>query len=262
MSINENTITIMGYTITIDDIIDNLYYRYNIGLTMTFPDGYKDPLLLYNNIDSNDLNIFIKNKIVPAAKIAHYNKPLFKLLNVSNKDDNKILPPYIITNNIIKSGFPTYFDSKKNEINYLNNYFTDEILKDKPLNETLKFKIKEERLTRNLRIEINNNIKQQDGINRFLRNDLKDIRNTIKEQEEIFIIELKQLIKEQDEENIKLKNKYIKSFKDQEIINSNLKKNLEEQERKIKYNSCNITIVFIINISLLCLFLFKDFKDH
>ena len=136
------------------------------------------------------------------------------------------------------------FIIEQNEINNKLNKKYNDIIHDLNILKTL-FKDLDIQLSNN---SIKNIIKDHEELNIKINNSIRNIMYEIKESNI-------------DTSNIFHK-KLIKNIKDQEIINSDLKKNLEEQERNIKYNSCNITIVFIINISLLCLFLFKDFKYH
>ena len=165
MNIDNNSINILGHKITIEDMVENLYYRTDISLSKNEM-GLK--LLYINNLNERDRNHFhylTNAKISEASKNANYNKPIFKFIDMKDKDLNE---EYFldIENNDYKS---KSIDYKINNTNYKIKIYQTEDDKYKfnhrdwswhisylePFYSTLKFKIKEERITRKLRKEFN-----------------------------------------------------------------------------------------------------------
>ena len=171
----DNYISIMNHIITIDDMIDNLYYRTDIAWTK----NVKCVNLLYlNNLKENDkaqLNNIIVNKLQEEVKKRDINKPIFKYIEYdicdkynlysigykkSSRTENHIIPIKI-------------FKTPDNNIN--------EIIENlEPFYSTLKYKIKEEKITRNIRNDFNDFKKCQYQNIIKLTNDIRDIRKNIK----------------------------------------------------------------------------------
>lgn len=185
MNINENTITIMGHRITINDMIDNLYYRTDIAWSKNI-NGLK--LLYIDNLNKKDKKLFdniIYNNLSIAAKNANNINPIFKFIyNNINNDEYYLDINTDYYNNDLNIEYKTINNNYKIKI-YQNNKDRHKFIdKDwywhisylEPFYSTLKFKIKEERLTRNLRNEMNHNFIT-------ITNDIKKIRNIIKNQE-------------------------------------------------------------------------------
>jgi len=186
MNIDENKITIMGYRITINDMIDNLYYRTDIAWSKNII-GLK--LLYINNLNKKDKKLFdniIYNNLSIAAKDANSINPIFKFIyNNSNNDEYYLdIDNDNDNNNDLNIEYKTINNNYKIKI-YQNNKDRHKFIdKDwywhisylEPFYSTLKFKIKEERLTRNLRNDMNYNFIT-------ITNDIRKIRNIIKNQE-------------------------------------------------------------------------------
>ena len=194
MNINQNSITLMNHTITINDMIDNLYYRTDIELAK----NEKALKILYiNNLDENDKNYFyhlINAKISEESKIANLIKPIFKFIVIENNNDEYFLEIDNSSNN-------TYIDYKtNNKFNYkINIYQTEDdkykfnnrdwswhILSLEPFYSTLKFKIKQEKITKKIRNDFNEYKKTNDKKYYTLANDLIDVKNNINKNNIIF----------------------------------------------------------------------------
>lgn len=185
ITINNNYISIMNHIITIDDMIDNLYYRTNI----SWAKNVKCINLLYlNNLNKNDkenLNNLITTKLYDEIKKRNINKPIFKYI------DYDICDKY----NLYSIG---YKKSSRTE-NYIipikifktQDYNINEIIENlEPFYTTLKYKIKEEKITRNIRNDLNDFKKCQyqniikltndiRNINRYLKDEIRNIKNSI-----------------------------------------------------------------------------------
>lgn len=275
----DESITILDHKITIDDMIHQLYYINDIELSK-----YNGLHHIYtasnnNNNNFNDIIIKINNKLCNASLIADNKKPIFRILEDYNKitfnNNNEALYNNIdefrkekeINNNII----PNFFVNEKHKTDFYNNW-NNIILNFNLLFSTLKFKIKEERLTRNLRNDLKQFINNQNKINNDLKmicktyeqkyNIMKDviIKNS-RNQENInlnIFNNIKRVIKTQDEINIDIRNNLIQ-LKDI-IINdlktdiNDLKEKNKELEDKINENTNNIYYI-CIGIFIIVIFL-------
>lgn len=172
---DNNYISIMDHIITIDDMIDNLYYRTDIA----WAKNVKCINLLYlNNLKENDkenLNKIITTKLYEEVKKVDNNKQIFKYIDSdlcdkynlysigykkSSRTENHIIPIKI-------------FKKTDNDIN--------EIIENlEPFYSTLKYKIKEEKFTRNIRNDFNEFKNTQNSNIIKLTNDIRDIKKIIK----------------------------------------------------------------------------------
>lgn len=137
---NDNSITIMNHKIIIDDLIEQTYYTTNNAIIndMTlFNNMYLDKL---NEIEKKQWFKFIRLDYRKAIDIAHKLKPVFPIIDKIDK--------YNIYIPISISGKQQYqcIQIKPNSI--ITWYF------DWIINKTLKFKIKHERYTKNIRKEL------------------------------------------------------------------------------------------------------------
>ena len=184
MNIDENKITIMGHRITINDMIDNLYYRTDIAWSKNLI-GLK--LLYLDNLNKKDKKLFdniIYNNLSIAAKDANSVNPIFKFIYNNSNNDEYYLDIDNDNNNDLNIEYKTINNNYKIKI-YQNNKDRHKFFdKDwywhisylEPFYSTLKFKIKEEKITRNLRNDMNHNFIT-------ITNDIRKIRNIIKNQE-------------------------------------------------------------------------------
>lgn len=187
MNINNNSITLMNHTITINDMIDNLYYRTELELSK----NEKALKIIYiNNLDENDRNNFyyiINAKISEESKKANLINPIFKFIDINDDINDEYfldIDNYSNKNNV-------YLEYKTtNKCNYKLNIYQTENDKYKfnhrdwswhisylePFYSTLKFKIKEERITRKLRNDFNEyKIINNDTYNKIM-NDIADLK--------------------------------------------------------------------------------------
>ena len=187
MNINNNSITLMNHTITINDMIDNLYYRTEIELSK----NEKALKILYiNNLNENDKNNFyyiINAKISEESKKVNLINPIFKFIDI-NDDIND---DYFLDIDNYSNKTNVYLEYKTtNKCNYKLNIYQTENDKFKfnhrdwswhisylePFYSTLKFKIKEERITRKLRNDFNEyKIINNDKYNKIMNN-IADIK--------------------------------------------------------------------------------------
>lgn len=185
MNIDENKITIMGHRITINDMIDNLYYRTDIAWSKNLI-GLK--LLYLDNLNKKDKKLFdniIYNNLSIAAKDANSINPIFKFiynnsnndeyyLDIDNDNNNDLTIEYkTINNNNYKIKI---YQNNKDRHKFFDKDWYWHISYLEPFYSTLKFKIKEEKITRNLRNDMNHNFIT-------ITNDIRKIRNIIKNQE-------------------------------------------------------------------------------
>lgn len=179
IEIYNNYISIMDHIITIDDMIENLYYRTDIAwsknvkcINLLYLNGLKDTSKL-------SLNTLITERLNEAVKVANEKKPIFRYFDYdtcnkynlfaigykkSSRTENHIIPIKI-------------FENPNLNIN-------DIISNLEPLCSTLKYKIKEERITRNLRNDLNK-FKQSEYIKyNNISTDIRRLNNIIKKQTE------------------------------------------------------------------------------
>ena len=166
MNINDNSINIMNHIITIDDMIDDLYYRTDIAWAKN-KIGIK--LLYLNNLNEKDKNKFyylINSKISNQSKIANYKKPIFKFIDMKSYEYNYEYYLDIEYTDYKNSLIEYKINDKENykiriyqnsDDKFKFNYkdWNNHIAYLEPFYSTLKFKIKEERITRKLRNEFN-----------------------------------------------------------------------------------------------------------
>jgi len=166
MNINDNSINIMNHIITIDDMIDDLYYRTDIAWAKN-KIGIK--LLYLNNLNEKDKNKFyylINSKISNQSKIANYKKPIFKFIDMKSYEYNYEYYLDIEYTDYKNSLIQYKINDKENykiriyqnsDDKFKFNYkdWNNHISYLEPFYSTLKFKIKEERITRKIRNEFN-----------------------------------------------------------------------------------------------------------
>ena len=134
---HDNSIIFFNHRITIDDMINEMYYICNNA-------HYNNPNIadsIYlsglNKDDKEKLNNFREHNLFTAATIANKTKPLFNNNNVKYQSyNNKI---YCIS---VKSILDDYY----NNINCINDF----IIYINIFYKVLKFKIKQERITKNI----------------------------------------------------------------------------------------------------------------
>jgi len=135
--INDNSIVILNHRITIDDMIDEIHYLCNnahnndqkIADSIYFEHLNKD--------DRDKINNFREQKLHDAAQISPKIKPLFNNNNIKYQSYNNKL--YCIS---IKSILDDYY----NNINCINDF----MIYINIFYKVLKFKIKQERITKNI----------------------------------------------------------------------------------------------------------------
>jgi hypothetical protein len=155
---DNNYISIMNHIIT----IDNLYYRTNI----LYLKGLKETSKL-------SLNTLLKDRLVEAVGNADRKRAIFRYIDYDLCDKYNL---YTIKNlDVMGNG---------NDNNICIKIFRDDdivsvISNLEPLFTTLKFKIKEERLTRNLRNDLNDFKKSQYNNNIKFSNDMRKLKRMI-----------------------------------------------------------------------------------
>jgi hypothetical protein len=187
----------MNQSITINDMIDNLYYRTDIALSKN---EMALKLIYINNINTNDRNNFyylINAKISEESKNANLIKPIFKFIDnkfndtVANNDYFLDFETNINSNNNNNNHYLEY--KTINNSNYKINIYQTEDDKFKfnyrdwswhisylePFYSTLKFKIKEERITRKIRNDFNDYVITNDNKYHKLTNDLNNFKDYI-----------------------------------------------------------------------------------
>jgi hypothetical protein len=172
---DNNYISIMNHIITIDDMIDNLYYRTDIAwaknvkaINLLYFKGLKETSKL-------SLNTLLKNRLVEAVRKADRKRAIFRYIDYdlwdkynlytikykkTSRTDNDVIPIKIFRNADIN--------------------IDEQISNLEPLCTTLKFKIKEERLTRNLRNDLNDFKKSQYINNIKFSNDMRKLKRMIR----------------------------------------------------------------------------------
>ena len=162
--INNNSIVILNHKITIDDMINEIYYISNNAL-------YNNPniadsiyLSNLNQEDKDKFYNFREQKLHDAIKIADNINPIFKNNNIS----------YHFNNNKIYCNLVKSFNNNNN-INCIN----DLILYINIFYKVLKFKIKQEKITKNIYNDLNIATKKLIKI----ENKYYEIENTLKAHE-------------------------------------------------------------------------------
>lgn len=190
MNIDNDSIFLMNQTITIDDMVENLYYKTDIALSKN---QTAIKLLYINNLTEIDRHYFyylINAKISETSKIANINKPIFKFIDILNNQSNTEY--FLDIEDNMNDNKNNYFIEYKttNKCNYKINIYQTEDDKYKfnfrdwnwhisyldPFYSTLKFKIKEEKITRKIRNDFNNYKKTNDNNYLKLSNDLNDLK--------------------------------------------------------------------------------------
>ena len=163
VKVNDNSIIFLNHRITIDDMINEMYYISNNAL-------YNNPniadsiyLSNLNQEDKDKFNNFREQKLHDAIKIADNIKPIFKNNNVA----------YHFNNNKIYCNLVKPFNN--NNINCIN----DLILYINIFYKVLKFKIKQEKITKNIYNDLNIATKKLIKI----ENKYYEIENTLKAHE-------------------------------------------------------------------------------
>ena len=163
VKVNDNSIIFLNHRITIDDMINEMYYIFNNAL-------YNNPniadsiyLSNLNQEDKDKFNNFREQKLHDAIKIADNIKPIFKNNNVA----------YHFNNNKIYCNLVKPFNN--NNINCIN----DLILYINIFYKLLKFKIKQEKITKNIYNYLNIANKKLIKI----ENKYYEIENTLKAHE-------------------------------------------------------------------------------
>jgi len=164
--INDNSISIFNHKITIDDMINEMYYIFDIAHcneTNIADNIYFSEL---NNDDRDKFNNFIEQTLYDAAIISHNKKPIFKNSITRYKSScNKIYCLPILSSHSYNNSDIKCIDDIMININIFYK--------------TLKFKIKQERMTKHIYKELE-----------FTNHKLKDL--------EIKYNELKKMIQLQD----------------------------------------------------------------
>jgi hypothetical protein len=176
---DNNYISIMNHIITIDDMIDNLYYRTNIAwaknvkaINLLYFKGLKETSKL-------SLNTLLKDRLVEAVGNANRKRAIFRYIDYDLCDKYNLY-----TIKYKKSGCNNNDNGNGNENDicikiFRNDDIASVISNLEPLCSTLKFKIKEERLTRNLRNDLNDFTKSQYINNIKFSNDMRKLKRMI-----------------------------------------------------------------------------------
>lgn len=165
VNINDNSINILNHTITIDDMLDDLYYRTNISLAKN---DIALKLLYLNNINDYERNNFyylINTKISDESKQANLKNPIFKFIDIKNQDFNQEfyldIENYTNKNHLIEyklNNNTTYkikiYQTEYDKYKFNNIDWNWHITYLDPFYSTLKFKIKEEKITRKIRNDL------------------------------------------------------------------------------------------------------------
>ena len=197
MNINDNSINIMNHIITIDDMIDDLYYRTDIAWAKN-KIGIK--LLYLNNLNEKDKNKFyylINSKISNQSKIANYKKPIFKFIDMKSYEYNYEYYLDIEYTDYKNSLIQYKINDKENykiriyqnsDDKFKFNYkdWNNHISYLEPFYSTLKFKIKEEKITRNVRNDLN--LLKKSNYTNFinLSKEIRELKNTIRLNNEYY----------------------------------------------------------------------------
>ena len=163
VKVNDNSIIFLNHRITIDDMINEMYYIFNNAL-------YNNPniadsiyLSKLNQEDKDKFNNFREQKLHDAIKLAHKIKPIFKNNNIAyHSYNNKI---YCNAVNSVNN----------NNINCINDF----MIYINIFYKVLKFKIKQEKITKNIYNDLNIATKKLIKI----ENKYYEIENTLKAHE-------------------------------------------------------------------------------
>ena len=166
VKINDNSIVILNHRITIDDMIDEIHYLCN---NAHYNDQKIADSIYFEHLNKDDrdkINNFREQKLYDAAQISPKIKPLFSNNNIKYQSYNNKL--YCIS---IKSILDDYY----NNINCINDF----MIYINIFYKVLKFKIKQERITKN----IYNDLQLTNKKFIELENKYYDIKSTLKSYE-------------------------------------------------------------------------------
>lgn len=229
MIINDDSITIMNHKISFDEINDILNYKSKIALCDA------NNRVLFNNMYDNN----IIEKIADVTLTKQNNNPIFKIIKTFYSENTQQYNIKIYMDRSTRCEIPLKdFIDINDKIDFYSDKWRNIIYHSDPLFTTLKFKIKEEKITRNLRNDFNNLCKNQNKFNIKLKNELND---NILDITCGFHNILQNIIKEQKNINNNLKN-IIKNNNSFTNELNNLRQIIKHQDLKIKYQY----ILFII----------------
>jgi hypothetical protein len=136
IKINENSISILNHRITIEDMINEIYNTFQIAHCNEPSVADTIYFSQLNQEDKDAYNNFKEQKLYNAAIISHNKKPIFyNNIAIYQSNNNKI---YCLSKNILIEEY--------NDIKCIN----DIMIHLNIFYKTLKFKIKQERITRNI----------------------------------------------------------------------------------------------------------------
>lgn len=176
---DNNYISIMNHIITVDDMIHNLYYRTDIAwaknvkaINLLYFKGLKETSKL-------SLNTLLKDRLVEEVRKADNKQPIFRYIDYDACNKYNL---YSIKYK--KSGCNGNGNENGNGNDicikiFRNDDIASVISNLEPLCSTLKFKIKEERLTRNLRNDLNDFKKSQYMNNIKFSNDMRKLKRMV-----------------------------------------------------------------------------------
>ena len=155
--INDNSIVILNYRITIDDMIDEIHYLCN---NAHYNDQKIADSIYFKHLNKDDrdkINNFREQKLYDAARISPKIKPLFRNNNIKYQSYNNKL----------------YCISIKSILDYNNiNCINDFMIYINIFYKVLKFKIKQERITKNIYNDL-----------QLTNRKINDIKSTLKSYE-------------------------------------------------------------------------------
>jgi hypothetical protein len=220
IQINDNSIIFLNHRITIDDMINEIYYICNISHCNNPNIADSIYFSKLNNDDKNKLNNFREHKLFTAATIANKTKPIFNNNIRYQSYNNKIC---CIS---VKSILNDYY----NNINCINDF----MIYINIFYKVLKFKIKQERITKHIYNDL-----------RLTNKKLNDIEHKY--------YDLKQLLRSQEKHINKLCNCIDYIYNSYDIINTNNTNNTNNINDKIKLiqNRQNNIIKFIIILTII-----------
>ena len=180
-NIDDNYILLMGHIITIDDMIDDLYYRTDIAWVKNIKSFN---LLYFTNLNENEkfcLNNLITDKLYDAIKNANDIKPIFRYIN-----DDLCNKYNLYTIKYKKSSRDNNYNIPIKIIQTSDNNINENISNLEPFYSTLKFKIKEEKITRNVRNDLN--LLKKSNYTNFinLSKEIRELKNTIRLNNEYY----------------------------------------------------------------------------
>ena len=215
---HDNSIIFFNHRITIDDMINEMYYICNNA-------HYNNPNIadsIYlsglNKDDKDKLNNFREHNLFTAATIAHKKKPLF------NNNNNVRYQSY--NNKIYCISVKSILDDYYNNINCINDF----MIYINIFYKVLKFKIKQERITKNI------------------YNDLKLTNKKLYDIEHKYY-DLKQLLRSQEKQINKLCNCIDYIYNNNDIKNNDdnsFYKDINNKITIIQNRQCNIIKSIII----------------